>query len=469
MNQFEKDIQKKFIDFEAEPPQDTWASIESRLDKKDTYIILWRRRLAAAAAVLLLLASASLLLLKPIQQDQLAEETTFSSADNESLPSEEITTPAPPVVTPPGKSTITLPYGEDSKHISPKSSDASGKAILLAQSPSENPESVASSTETLQESDFAKWITMKPMQLEKTSLLAEAKNLPLAKTTYDTHTIAAHQQSDYSSRNRLTLSDETALSSFTLASYFAPQQAYRYQNSNTPNPMQSLESEIMTFATGINVNYKINNRWELQSGLGFNRLGQRVNDIASFSHPSMMPLYTSNGVLISEHPQSMSTSMGGIVFTDQSLYFADISSTRIITLKGSYDESVVNLLNKTGTGLIQHLEYLELPVSARYKFIDRGLAIYAKAGVSAAYLLTGNVYLQGKAQTTPIGKIVGVSTFNFSGTGGLAFSYPVSNRINLNLEPTASIFLKPIGQIRNLTRETYPYTWSVLMGVSYRL
>jgi hypothetical protein len=260
-----------------------------------------------------------------------------------------------------------------------------------------------------------------------------------------------------------------APSNFTLAAYFAPQQTYRFQSNNVSNPMHSLESEILSFTSGMMIKYRLGKRLEIQSGLGFNRIGQSVNDIASFSHPSNMPLYSNDGATIGAHPQSMSTSMGGIIFNDQSLYFADIGSSRIITLKGSYNDSNVNLLNKSGTGLIQHFEYLELPLSLRYKLLDKQLDVSAKAGIAANYLLSSKVYLQGTQFSSPIGESVGISKFNFAAMGGLVFSYPLTSQMDINIEPTASMFIRPIGQVKNLSNETYPYAWSVLMGISYRM
>lgn len=161
--------------------------------------------------------------------------------------------------------------------------------------------------------------------------------------------------------------------------------------------------------------------------------------------------------------------MGGINFKDQSFYFADISSSRIFALKGSYDESNVNLLNKTASGLIQHFGYIEVPIVFSYKIIDRMFSMSVKSGIAANFLYTNNVYLQGSAYTRSIGESAGISPLSWSGTGGLSFSYPVSDRVNVALDPTFTMFLTPMGQFRTLTRETYPYNYSLFMGIKYKL
>ncbi len=456
MNQFESDIRKKLSGFEAEPPQDMWSKIESRLDNKPTLWVVYRRRVMAAAAVLLIVLSGSLLLITGIGTDpvQLTQESTAPS--DQPVPDATPPTSIPGPYDQPHEITIEAGSSITDQHSS----------TLLAQ-------------EVKPEATIAAEPSEKVMFVSENRILA---SIPGLSATVDQqvnrHSIATWQPvfeqsiatiTEESSLTLASVAETNIPGAFSFSAYFAPQQAYRYHLGNMINPVQGLESEILTFSSGILAAYKINNRWQIESGIGYNRLGQQVNDIASFSHPSMMPLYTSNGTPISEHPQSMSTSMGGIVFTDQSFYFADVSSARIITLKGSYDESIVNLLNKTGMGLVQYFEYLEIPVNARYKILDRGLTVHTTTGIALNYLLTGDVYLAGKTQATPIGKSVGINTLNFSGSAGIAFSYPVADRVRVSLEPRARVFLNSMGPVRNLTRETYPYTFSVFMGLSYDL
>ncbi|TVQ14964.1 MAG: anti-sigma factor [Bacteroidetes bacterium] len=471
MERLEKNIQKKLRDFEVEPPAALWSSIESRLDKKDAIIAGHRRRriLAVAAAILMFLVSASALLLNQfgVLVEQTAQETAAPSPQPTADTDAEESQASSAVADIP----VSEPFIARQSPVTKEPSSASQENIpLTALADTGKEPETPDFIEQVQIADVATRVILQSLHAETASLVAFKPEIAEIRTQIPAIADAA-EENDIPGRMEIALasSDQTALSAFSLSTYFAPQQSYRFQNRNTPNPMQSLESEIMTFATGLHVNYKINNRWELQSGLGYNRIGQRVNDIATFSHPSLMPLYTNDGAMISDHPQSMSTSMGGIVFTDQSFYFADIKSSRIITLKGSYDESIVNLLNKTGTGLIQHFEYLELPVNVRYKFWQKGFNMYAKAGFSASYLMSGDVFLSEQTNKAPIGKVVGISTLNFSGMAGMVFSYPVTNRVNLSLEPTASMFITPMGNVKHLTRETHPYTWSVLMGVSYDL
>ena len=454
MNQFESNIRKKLSGFEAEPPQDMWAAIENRLDKKPSLWVLYRRRVMAAAAIFLIVLSGSLLMLTNIGTEPV-------QLTREPVPSVQ------PVPYSSWPTEASEPYDQSQELIKKAEIPVTGRQNTWILAQESKPEST-----TILESETATSVIKAPILATIPGLLTRINNITdehsYLNLTWKPH-IGQPESYQEASLTLASLSQGDVPLPFSFSAYFAPQQTYRYHLGSLPNPVQGLESEILTFSSGILAAYQVNSRWQIETGIGYNRLGQQVNDIASFSHPSMMPLYTSNGTPINEHPQSMSTSMGGIVFTDQSYYFADVSSARIITLKGSYDESIVNLLNKTGMGLIQYFEYLEIPINARYKIFDKGLSIHATTGLALNYLLTGNVYLPGQTQNTPIGKSVGINTLNFSGSGGIAFSYPVADRVKVSLEPRASVFLNSMGPVRNLTRETYPYTFSVFMGLSYDL
>jgi hypothetical protein len=451
MERFEKNIQEKLSDFQVHPPEEIWGAIENRLVQKQGKKFLWLR--IAAAILLLVVSITSLVLYLPFGRiaEPIAEiyvpEDDLSPAGSEPKPAQS------------GAEII---------------SETDRTETLAART-------VKSLTDETRRTD-SELLTDYPGISGLSALKAKGYDNQLAlqltqKEGQASFSLIANKSLDVQEpgdiRPELSLIDFETTGSvqrgFALAAYLAPQQSFRYQTNSAPFPYEALESEIYSFAAGVKFHFNINSRWEVESGIGYNLIGQMVNGIAAFSHPSMIPLYSSKGELISSHPQSMSTSMGGISFNDQSFYFADISSTRIFALKGSYDESNVNLLNKTASGLIQHFGYIEVPLVFRYKIIDRMLSMSVKSGIAANFLYTNNVYLQGSAYSRSIGESTGISPLSWSGTGGLSFGYPISDRINISLEPTFSMFLTPMGQFRSLTRETYPYNYSLFMGVRYNL
>ncbi len=449
MDRFERHIQDKLKNYEVDPPAELWDAIESQLPGENSKSLPWYR-MAAAAALLLAIASISLVLLMrsgdtfspPLAMEQIAPV----SEDIRGMP-----------MTPTSETTST-----QTSWVSQANESTAYQQDLKTQ-----PHTALTEKEVPEQPILAGTTLSEAVIQSLTSLPLESKPGVLNQT----YTLA-QLEAPVKTKARQTLTVDAAkspTSAFGLSAYFAPQHSYRYQRQSAPRHSQSLESEIMSFATGVNVSYKINNRWKIQTGVGYNRIGQKINDVAVYAHPSMMPLYSNKGQTIERHPQSMSTSMGGIHFTNQRFYFADIGATRVNTLKSGYDSSIINLLNKAGSALVQHIDYIELPVVGQYKVLDRQVSVSLKAGVTTNYLAANSVYLYGGSQKEEIGKTVGINNFSWSGTGGLILAYPLGNHLHIQIEPTMNMFITPIGQVRNLTSKTYPYTYSVFMGFSYDL
>lgn len=445
MENFERELHKKFQNFEVEPPHDVWDAIEARLETNRSPVLLpWLK--VAAVISLLIISAASLVYILPINQ-------FTESLAGLNIETGEYFEPIEPAVLSPAL-LEEIPTEPASYKRSEESVIIADLPVIEKVDPDVYP--FAFTAQEIQPLSFS--LTLTDLPSPDYNRLSFYQNLNETFETERTYDLLAQTTTLKESEGR-----------FALSAYLVPQQSYRYQRNTFSFPFESLESEIFTFAAGFGLSYKISNRWEIEGGIGYNLIGQAINDIAVFSHPSMIPLYSSKGEVIGSHPQSMSTSMGGITFQNQSFYYADIASSRIFTLKGSYDENNINLLNKSSSGLIQHLGYLELPFILRYKIIDRMVSLYVKSGLSANLLLTNNVYLQGSAFTQSIGESTGVRPFNWSGMAGLAFSYPLSNRINLTMEPTVNMFLTPMGEFRNMNAETYPYNFSLNLGVRYNL
>lgn len=451
MERFERNIYERFHDFEAEPPQEVWYAIEGRLAKKSGKKFIWYR--VAAAVAFLIVSIVSLWLLWPDMQtsDPLAGSYTYEA--------------------PIGPDPINFDDYDNAERSMNTVLEKPARvlpSIILAKS--------SGVSEMMPEATTSITVTPDVLNtLEYNNELASVGSFP-GEPLHRSDVIEKFadnvlngQQENISTGLDIGSVSQSSQSVLALSGYLVPQQSFRYQRNTATYPYEALESNIFSFALGVRVQYSINERWNVESGVGYNLIGQKVNDITAFSHPSMIPLYSTKGELINSHPQSMSTSMGGINFTDQSFYFADITSSRIFTLKGSYDESNINLLNKTSSGLIQHFGYVEVPVIFRYLLVDRILSVSVKSGIAANLLLTNNVYLQGSAYTRSIGESTGISPISWSGISGVSFDYPVSDRVMISLEPTFTMFLTSMGQFRNLTRDTYPYTYSLFMGVKYDL
>jgi hypothetical protein len=433
MDSFEKNIKRKLEDFQPTPPDAIWPAIESQLgNSSGSNISAWK---IAAAIATLIVTSLSVVLLKPASENSETLATNFSNAIETPVALENVLSENEVYAN------ITSVIQEDNhKPISEHISEVQLQRLFTA-----------GSMEPIM-----------PMGIDPIENINLSKRILASVFGFDD--LEKERVAETKYQVALSSSPITGNSALALSMFFAPQQSYRYQSQSAFIPFESIESQMQSFSFGVNLHYKINSRFEVLSGLAYSRMGQRVHDIAVYSHPSQTSLFTYNGEPTSRHPQRMSTSMGGILFTDQGYYYADASSQRVLTLKGTYDDQNVKLLTKSGNGLIQQLNYLEIPVSVRYKFFERGFSLMVKSGISAHMLRSANVFIEGDNQN-PVGRTMDIYKFNWAASAGLVMQFPLNNQLNLLLEPTSTMFIQPIGM--NTHGKTYPYNHSVLIGLSY--
>jgi hypothetical protein len=462
MDKFENHIKQKLQGFEAEPPGDLWPGIAERLDKGSGRRFIWYKVAAALAFLLIAVYSVWFILPHTGDSESLVVIDTQAEINENILLQDQAGESIIPEELPGSVSVLNKQESIDATYF------ASTEIIpddLIAYS-----EDFSGTVSDLQ--IFEPSVELAMIQPYTTVHFNVGGEVPINISAGRKEAISENVSS-YSvpliSSTDATFASYTPerVSGFSISAYLAPNESYRYQSRSAVIPHESMESGLLNIGGGLNLHYRFNKRFEIQSGIAYSRWGQKVHDITVYSHPSKTPLYTFNGLPTSRHPQSMITSMGSILFTNQSYYYADVASSRVLTLKGTYDDSNVRLLGKSGSGLVQQFEFLEIPLMFRYKFIDRGFFIAAKAGASANILRSGKVLLNETGSNTVIGNIVDVITYNFAGSGGLVFGYPITNKVNLLLEPTASVFINPLGVNTSLSGKTYPYNYSLFVGISY--
>ncbi|MDR4988716.1 MAG: hypothetical protein RG741_07775 [Bacteroidales bacterium] len=259
----------------------------------------------------------------------------------------------------------------------------------------------------------------------------------------------------------------------SLGAHVAPQYSFRlHMNDAGPLahqiPFQSLEEQILTYNTGISAYYAVSSRFSIQSGINYVNTGQYVRDIFSYANPVNIPLFETNtktGVFY--HPQTILTSQGSIVFSDQYHYYADVQSFRVITDKQYLEHAGTQTLRRANEGLTQVFRFLEVPLVARYQVFQSAFGVELKGGVAGHYLLSNDVFLGTDITQNPVGETFGVNKFNLSVIGGLSMNVPLTARVSFHMEPTAQLFLQPVATQGVLTGNAYPYSFSLQTGFTY--
>jgi hypothetical protein len=195
--------------------------------------------------------------------------------------------------------------------------------------------------------------------------------------------------------------------------------------------------------------------------LYYSALGQKVEGINSFGGfkqydntkgDNNFEVLTSSGVVLANNPD---------VFLN-----AD-ASDRVITVftKDVFDPKKASL-QPINNSLTQSFSYLELPVTLRYKVIDKTIGINLIGGMSYNLLVHNSVYTTVNGSKYPIGDTKGLNALSLSSTLGMGMEYNFSSKLSLNLEPMFRYYLNPFNQSSGSI--THPYSFGIFSGVSFK-
>ncbi len=441
----DRKFREKLDGLEVNPPVEAWLSISEAISKpsRKGAVPVFFRMAAAVAVLVVSLFSLNFLFLNRAGQD--AELTDWSVQD------------APLYDLPPGP-------GEESAESPTITDDAAPVTATQIGQPSparaffSDPARMISRDNVYLQRTALSFLPLRDRGVVPTGDAFEAWNEPMNGST-DQLILAAETDGIRGNNN------------LSFGAHFSPQYNYRILRgvsdmSFRDIPFQSLEERIMTYSVGLNTFIELSPRWTLQAGVGYMNMGQYVKDIASYQHPSRLPLYNSNTGQVN-HPQSIITSQGNIRLADPHLYFADKQSYRVLTNRHAMEGTDVQSLTESQEGVTQVFRFVEVPVVFRYAVFNGDVGLRLKGGLAASYLLNNDVFLGHDVMQNPIGKTTGIRQFNFSAVGGFAMDIPLTGNLTFHLEPTGQIFISPIVREGVMTGHAYPYGFSLQTGISY--
>lgn len=220
------------------------------------------------------------------------------------------------------------------------------------------------------------------------------------------------------------------------------------------------EQQATSFSGGVTFAYNVNKRLSVQSGVYYASIGQRVNGVNAFA--GFSPFNDSKGSSTFE----VETSKGSIQANNDDVFLYDALGNRVSSSfeAGNFDPIKSNLSN-VGNSLRQNFSYVEIPVSLRYKVIDKTFDLNIIGGVSSNILVGNNVYANSDLGKFDIGQTAGVNDFILSSTVGMGMEYNISNKISLNLEPMVRYYLTPVSaSVSNINSLSF----GLFSGLSYK-
>jgi hypothetical protein len=256
----------------------------------------------------------------------------------------------------------------------------------------------------------------------------------------------------------------------------SPLYSYRNIQSNNSNVPTSFyngsEKPILAYSGGLNVAIEIH-RWRFESGIYYSKSGQDVGGVYAFvKQNSNNQELTKNLAGADGYNQSFAANSSQRPLDNNSNGYLKLTGSKLsntITYsRGNYYGFSSELNNSTITqaNVEQRYKYIEIPVIAYYKLIDRKTDLSITGGLSTNILVGNDAIIKNSDNSFNLGPTQGVEHFNFAGIIGLAFEMPVIGHLSLQLEPRLKYFINSLNTNDQIS--THPYSIGFFSGISYR-
>jgi hypothetical protein len=250
---------------------------------------------------------------------------------------------------------------------------------------------------------------------------------------------------------------------WSIAAMASPTYYSRFSSGNDvlSGELMSDEQPLMSYSGGVAFSYKLSRRFSVQSGLYYSALGQRVEGINSFG--GFKQYDNTKG----DNNFEVLTSSGLVSANNPDVFLNADASERVITAftKDVFDPKKASL-QPINNSLTQSFSYLELPVTLRYKVIDKTIGINLIGGMSYNLLVHNSVYTTVNGSKYPIGDTKGLNPLSLSSSFGMGMEYNFSSKLSLNLEPMFRYYLNPFNSSSGPI--IHPYSFGIFSGVSYK-
>ena len=230
-------------------------------------------------------------------------------------------------------------------------------------------------------------------------------------------------------------------------------------NTVKANEVEMNESGVNSLGGGFQMRINRGSRWSFETGVLYTQIGQQVSNSVSQDYilpksdalAAPMPTYN--------HMQ-LSNSMGNIIVE------------RPVGSDFSYSESnqfVENGINNSGVslsdGLKQTLEYLEIPMMARYALFKNFPYLSLAGGFSSNILVGNTAYAIDNDTQHGIGETEDIKPFVLSSSLGLGVDVPLGKMLHFSLEPRVKYFLNSVSS--NSGFDFQPYSFGVYGGITF--
>jgi hypothetical protein len=212
------------------------------------------------------------------------------------------------------------------------------------------------------------------------------------------------------------------------------------------------ESGINSLGGGLQVRLNTGSRWSFETGVLYSQVGQSVKSSQSFK--SQDNLYRRPSL-----NSALSNSLGSIVVKDNSseMFFSPAPVHDV--------QSAVMNSSDAYASVKQTLDYIEVPMMARYSLFENFPYLSVAGGLSSNFLVNNTAYAVEGNSKEVIGETSDIKPFVLSSSVGLGVDVPVSKSLRFSLEPRFKYFLNSVSS--NDAKSFQPYSFGIYGGITF--
>ncbi|MBI9033499.1 MAG: outer membrane beta-barrel protein [Bacteroidales bacterium] len=446
-NLFEQGLLK----YQETPPVYAWDRLETELraNRRRKGLIILR----SAAAVILMLLTFSIGYFFPSKMDQ---KNTLS--ENSSPAIQTNNTPNQETNQPDNSSTITTLVASTEMNAFADNSDHSDEKSISDQIPAII--DISESGSGTHPVDFIERLL--PIALEQIENLLKAPDYfynPMhkypVKSEYLAHYVANDiPYSDISeSRNWEFGGEFTPVYSFKQSGGQANEKFSYIADNTSLDPVS--EQPIITMSMGVNAAYELNDRFSIQSGVYYSQLGHSNQDVLLERLPDNGPLYAINT------PAGDIDLEGIPVGLYHNRDDATVMEIELIREKVNF-----NLDGQADINVIQHFDYVEVPILMRYRLNNGKFKINLIGGVSTAVLVRNYSLMRYDNSEYLVNETKDINSMLYNGVAGLGMVYQISDKLTFNMEPTFRYAIRSISAQNDIIYRPYSMGWYT--GIRYK-
>lgn len=427
----DKLFQEQLKNLEATPNSSVWNGIESKLKKKKKRVVpIWW--FASGIAAMLVLG----MLFFPFSDDQ----NSFKKTDSEII----ITTAPKKEIINQFKidTTIKRERNQEKVHVAEKKNRFTSNNQL---------DSLQKETEKLL---FAETTTNEIMDVSnKEEVVVNDKTIMFSNKADKTIQTEIRKSEIKSITNTVDInkwveekdslfSKKILQNNWSITPVFAVLNSNSFSNTSPiDNSLSSTTKGENTFSYGVQIGYKLNKKWSIQSGIHLQEINfsnQQVNAVATISTNTTSVVFNSGNAFS---------------FNENRIQSNDITNNSLVARTGLSGD------------LSQTYGYIEIPIEVKYNFVQsKKFSTEIVAGFSSLFLNKNEIILNSQFLTTS-GKATNLNTLNFSGNIGFDFNYSLNKKWFLNLNPMLKAHLHTFSENSN---GFAPFNVGLYSGVKYQ-